>query len=370
MRKKASQIKNILIVNPFGIGDVLFSTPLIKVIKNNFSESKLYYISNKRTYEVLKSCPDLEGVFIFEKQKYRDLWKESKTRCIKQFLEFFNEIKDKKIDIVFDLSMGHQYSFFFMLLGVPERIGFNYRKRGRFLTRKMKFSGFNDKPIAEYYLDLARLLNLRIEKPTTKIWPDKGSVNYINEFFKIFPKSKDLLIGVMPGGGVSFGAKKIAFKRWDPENFAELNDRLIKDLNGEVILIWAPGEERLVKEITFLMKNKPKIAPHTTLNQMAALMKKCDLVITNDSGPLHVARAAGAKTISIFGPSDERVYGPYPPGKDHLVVTKDINCRPCYKKFRLPDCQNRACLRELYAKSVFTVVANQIRNLKTENAST
>jgi len=284
------------------------------------------------------------------------LWKESKLKALKKFLSFLREIKNEKIDIAFDLSLGYQYSLFFKLIGIPDRIGFNYKNRGRFLTKKMDFSGFKDKPIAEYYLELAMMAGLEIMNFSTNIWLGKEDETFANNFLKSIRHDRDIVFGISPGGGVSFGTEKIGFKRWDSEHFAELADKLIDNLNSEVIFIWGPGEEELIRKIVSLMKNKPRIAPHTTLAQMAALMKKCDMVICNDSGPLHVATAAGAKTISIFGPSDEKVYGPYPPDKKHLVVTKDLDCRPCYKKFRLPNCENRACLKELKGKDVFSAI--------------
>ena len=356
-------MKKILIINPFGIGDVLFSTVLIDVIKDNIPGAGLYYISNKRTYEVLKASPELKGVFMFEKDDYKRLWKDSKIQCLKSFFLFLKQIKREKFDLAIDLSMGHQYSFFLMLLGVPQRVGFNYKGRGRFLTKKLEFDGFNTKPIAEYHLDLARVLGLEVKNPLTKIWIEAEDKEYIDKFLSSIRPKKDIIIGIAPGGGVSFGKKKINFKRWDPENFAELADKLIEGLACEVIFVWGPDEEALIKKIISLMKNKPKIAPPTTIRQAAALMKRCDCVICNDSGPLHVAVAAGARTVSIFGPSNELVYGPYPPAREHLVITKDIDCRPCYKKFKLPDCRTRACLKELDAKSVFLAVANHTATL-------
>jgi len=251
-----------------------------------------------------------------------------------------------------------------MLLGIRQRVGFNYKGRGRFLTKKLEFDGFNTKPIAEYHLDLARALGLDVKLPSTKIWIDAKDEKYIDGFLSSIRPKKDLIIGIAPGGGVSFGKEKINFKRWDSVHFALLADKLIETLGSEVIFMWGPGEEGLIKEITSVMTQRARIAPPTTIKEMAALMKRCDAVVCNDSGPLHIAAAAGANTISIFGPSDEKVYGAYPPGKKHLIITRDIDCRPCYKKFKLPDCQTRACLKELTAKEIFPVVEKYLKGVK------
>ena len=85
---------------------------------------------------------------------------------------------------------------------------------------------------------------------------------------------------------------------------------------------------------------------------------KMRLVVTNDGGPLHMASALGVKTVSIFGPVDEKVYGPYPPSDKHIVITnKNITCRPCYKNFRFWGCPNNlSCVKDITVDEVFTAV--------------
>lgn len=352
-----------LLINPFGIGDVLFSTPLLAILKKNFPHSSLYFICNKRTRDILDKAPELEGVYVFEKDDYKRLWKKNPVLAIKEFIILLVKIKKKKFDLAIDMSMGHQYSFFLKLLNIPERVGFDYKKRGRFLTRKLKFDGFNDKPIAEYYKDLLRLLGLEVTEEPTKIWLTPEDKAYVDNFFKKERLNEnDAVIGMSPGGGVSFGRENWVFKRWPHENFARLAERLIKDAGLKVVLIWGPGEEALVKDITESMSLKPIISPATTIRQMAELMSRCNCVVCNDGGPLHVAVACGGKTVSIFGPSDQNVYGPYPKNDRHLPLTKDIGCRPCYKNFKLPNCASRECLNGLDAGEVFLAVTGHIGN--------
>ncbi len=355
----------VLLINPFGIGDVLFSTPLIEDIKRELPRSRICYICNKRTVEVLEKCPDLERVFVFEKGDYRELWKKNRFTAFKNFFRFLGMIRRERFDLAIDMSMGHQYSLFLALIGVPLRVGFNYKGRGRFLTDRIEFDGFNDRPIGEYYKDLLRTAGFKCQSAPTHIWWDKddeiGVDNFFNENGLTGPGP---IIGITPGGGVSFGVKNIAFKRWPARRFAELADLITGRLGGKVILIWGPQEEGLVEEILRLAKADILIAPKTTIREMAALMSKCDCVVCNDSGPLHVAVAAGTKTVSIFGPSDESVYGPYPKAGAHSTVTCDIGCRPCYKKFRIPDCKSLDCLNNLSARRVLSFMEGKIAREK------
>ncbi len=351
----------ILLINPFGIGDLLFSTPLIEILKKNLPNASLYYICNKRTSAIIEKSPQLDGVFIFEKGDYKELWRRNKILCLKEFVSFIKKIGKEQFNLAIDMSMGHQYSLILKLINVPRRIGFDYKGRGRFLTERLKFDGFNDKPIGEYYKDLLRLIGLDIDVKPTRIWLTDEDRDYAERFFreKKIVKS-DTVIGIAPGGGVSFGREKVVFKRWPYEKFAELADFFIKDMSSKVMLLWGPGEEDLVVNIQGAMSTKPIVSPSTTVRQMAALMSRCTCVVCNDSGPLHLAVAAGARTSSIFGPSDENVYGPYLRSDQHLCITKDLECRPCYKRFSLPNCESRVCLNDLGAREVFLAIANHI----------
>jgi len=346
--------KNILVINPFGIGDVLFSTPLVSAIKKAYPKSYIAYICNLKVKDILNTNPDINEVFVFERDEYRNLWKKSKIQAIKKFFNFWREIKNRKFDIAFDLSLGKEYAFSCWRAGIKDRRGFNYKDRGRFLNHKIPFDGFNDKPVAEYYLDLFGVAE-RSSAPTVLITTDEDK-RYIDNFLtQSGVNSNDILIGIAPGGGMSFGKEKQGRKRWPGKKFAELSDKIIEKYDARVILIWGPGEEDLVKEITDNMKLKPIIAPKTTIRETAALMKKCKMIVSNDGGMLQIAVSQGVPTASIYGPTDEKVYGPYPKSEKHIVMTSKIDCRPCYKKFRLPECEHKKCLEDISVEEVFGV---------------
>ena len=98
-----------------------------------------------------------------------------------------------------------------------------------------------------------------------------------------------------------------------------MSDKIITKYNIKVILIWGPGEEDTIKEIINNMKSKPIVAPRTTVREAAALMKRCGSVVSNDGGMLQIAVSQGVPVTAIYGPTDEKVYGPYP--KSCLLYT-------------------------------------------------
>lgn len=352
----------ILIINPFGIGDVLFSTPLVSVIKVLFPNSYIGYICNIKTAPILMSNPQIDEVFVFERGDYRFLWKKSKIKAIVKFFGFWQEIAGKKFDVVFDISLGKEYAFFCWLSGIKKRIGFDYKNRGRFLTNRFLFSGFSDKPIAEYYLDLIKpvLKNYKLDfsKLELVLIPQPKDIAYIDKYLKeAGVNEQDILIGIAPGGGASFGAKNQDRRRWMPERFRELAERIMERCHAKVILIWGGyEEEQLAIDISRGLHIKPLLAPKTTIMEMAALMKRCKIVVCNDSGLLHVAVSQNVPTISMFGPANENVYGPYPKSSKNIVLTSSAECRPCYNKFKLPECKTRKCLDDISVDKVFEAI--------------
>ena len=348
--------QKVLIVNPFGIGDVIFSTPLIEILKEKHPDFFLGYVCNKRSYEVIKSNPKIDRFFVYEKDDYRAAWERSKIECIKLIRGFLNTIKREKFDIVIDLSLGYQYGLLLSFVGIKKRFGFNYRKRGKFLTGRVDIDGFSEKHVIEYYCDMLKFLGIdwRDFKPSPKVYLKKEDILWADDFLKANGVAgEDLLIGIIPGCGASWGVDA-RHRRWDRDEFAKVCDGLAQAYGAKVVLLGDSQEREICDDIQSKMKNKAIIAcGKTSLRNFLGLINRCALIITNDGGPLHMAVGLGLKTISIFGPVDEKIYGPYPMTTDHVVISKnDVPCRPCYRKFKYKICENRTCLTSIKAEDV------------------
>ena len=334
----------ILIINPFGIGDVLFTTPLIRNLKYHFRESFLGYLANQRTAGFLVDYPKIDRVFVYERDEFNQLYRKSKLAFMKRGLFFLQEIKQAQFDLAIDLSLNATMSFLMGLIGIPRRIGFDYKNRSPFLTTKIPLAGYENKHVVEYYLSLLEGLGLEAKIKELEFPLQDKDRQWAHEFWKkngIF--AGDLVVGIVPGGGASWG-KDALYKRWPPEKYAKLADKIVEKFCAKIILMGNQNEVSLCQQVTSTMRAQAYLAGgESTIGQFAALLKSCRLNIVNDGGPLHVAVAVGAKTVSIFGPVDDQVYGPYPVA-EHMIVKKDIACRPCYRRFRRAECHHISCL--------------------------
>lgn len=350
--------KRVLIVNPFGIGDVLFTTPLVRSLKENLRGCFVGYVCNARAVGVLTNNPFVDRVFIFEKDYFRSLAKKSRLRCLKEFIGFLSSIKKERFDLCLDLSLSGQVGFFVWLLGIKERVGFNYKRRGWLLTRGLAFAGYEGKHVIEFYLDLLRELKVSVSDNRPEIFFSDEEIKWRGEFLKQEGiGAGEMVVAVIPGAGASWG-KDAVIKRWPAENFAKLADKCIEKFSPKIIIMGDFKDEDACRAVQEKMSGAAsQLCGRTTLRQFAAILSGCNLVITNDGGPLHMAVAAGAKTVSLFGPVDEKVYGPYPDDpKRHRVIKKQLDCRPCYRRFKLRECQRRICLEEINPQEVIAAI--------------
>ncbi|MBU0571241.1 MAG: glycosyltransferase family 9 protein [Candidatus Omnitrophica bacterium] len=333
-------MKRFLIANIFGIGDVLFTTPLVANLKKEPGAATVDYLCNARTSSVIENDPDIDGVFVYEKNDYLKLWRMSKRDFFKSLCGLFFKIRRKRYDAVFDFTLSREFGFFFMLAGIPKRIGLDYKNRGIFLTHKRKLSGFEDKHVVEYYLDLLKYARVRVSIKETRLVPDKNTCGWAKGYLDAKGIRKEKFIVIAPGGGASWG-KHASRKRWDARGFAQVSD-ILSAASGKIALLGDASERPLCEEVASCMRTAPVFIENgLNLKEYMALISMCDLVVCNDGGPLHIARALGVPTVSIFGPVDEKVYGPYPSSGDHkVVISHDLACRPCYNRFKLPECGN------------------------------
>ncbi len=351
----------ILVINTFGIGDVLFTTPLLRHLRQAYPDARIVYMANRRAAPLLSRNQNINEVMVYERDEFYDLYKANRLAYFKRWWALVKEIQLQKFDMVFDFSMNPTFSGIAFFCGVPRRLGFDYRARGRFLTDKIKIKRFEGRHMVEHYLGLLEFIQLRPTPGPMELPLNPADEEWARQWVQARKMaSSKLLLAVVPGGGSSWGGQA-THKRWPAEKYADLVDKLIAELGATVILMGDAKEEQLCQDIAHrahrIAKNPALYSAvgETSLTQMAALLKLCRLAIVNDGGPLHIAVASGVPTVGIFGPVDDIVYGPYP-RHGHEVVKKGLACQPCYRYFRVPACAHLSCLNDLAVDAVFRKV--------------
>ncbi|MEI8012097.1 MAG: glycosyltransferase family 9 protein [Candidatus Omnitrophota bacterium] len=349
-------MKKILIVNNFGIGDVLFSTPLVSAIQARDPSATVSYICNPRTADFLRQDPRIDKVFIYERDAFVAVYRRSPWRFLLKWKAFVDLIHAEGFDVAYDLSGGSALSLALVFAGIPRRIGFDYKGRGRWLTSKTPLRGYEGRHVVRYNMDLLAAGSagggVAEDPPLMRLFVPPQDEAWAKSFMASRGLAGHFFLIMYPGGGASWG-KDAGFKRWPGENWAKLAEKIIERSTCPIILMGDKSEVPLCRQVAGGMSRPPMIlAGQTTLLQSAALMQRARAVVINDGGPLHMAVALGVRTVSLFGPVDPLVYGPYPVG-EHKVVTKGLMCQPCYRNFRMPPCRHQSCLKTLTVEAVY-----------------
>jgi len=336
------EAKRILIFNVNWLGDVLFSSATIRNIRRNYPDSYLACVIPSRCYPVLKDNPHLDEVIIFdEKDRHRGVLSK---------LHFVSLLKQKEFDTAFLLHRSFSRALICRLAGIKQRIGHYTKKRAFLLTKKILPPKKDSLHRIDYYLDVIEKAGLRVEDRYLDFYFTAADEEQVDNFFnKNSIKRNDFVVAINPGGNWMP-------KRWPPNYWASLADRLISETKAKVIITGSISDLLLATQIKDAMREVPLIACGVfNLKQLGALAKKVGVFISGDTGPLHIANAVGAKKIiALLGPTAQKVTGPYPPA-NVAVLQKDIGCAiPCYKV----KCADNRCMLAVTVDDVLAQVKN------------
>jgi ADP-heptose:LPS heptosyltransferase len=202
--------------------------------------------------------------------------------------------------------------------------------------------------ISRFHRNLALLrgIGLEIKNYNPGLHVPSEDREYVDSFFSsLTPFPKRPWIAIHPGTSA-----KTSFKRWMPDRYSQLADRLIHELQATVIFTWGPGELSLVENIQKGMKESSIAGPTTqSLTQLAEVFRRCHLYIGGDTGPMYIASLVGIPLVVVYGPTDPILYEPF---GLHRKVMKEVGCNPCYP-YRKRSCKKIECLRAIAVEDVF-----------------
>jgi len=306
------QIKKILIIQTAFIGDVILTTPLIQGVKNAFKNTQIHVIVIPSTKNLLDKNPFVDKIIVYDKRK--------SDKGLKGFIRLVRQLKKEKYDIVISPHRSIRSALIARLTGAKKRIGFNTSAGSFLYTDKINYNP-NIHEI-DRNLSLVDGPETTITERQPKVFIDDKDIETVEQILKTEKiNTKNILIAVAPGS-VWFT------KKWPEEYFTELVNKLsAKDFT--VLLIGGKTDRddcRRIKAATNgLVYN---LAGKLTLRESAALLSKCRLLVSNDSGAMHLAVAAETAVIAIFGPTVP-AFGFYPYGEKHTIIENKLDCRPC-----------------------------------------
>lgn len=354
-------IRRVLVVHPYGIGDLLFVTPILRALRLQPTVERVDLLLGSRTKEMIESNPHIDDIYVIDKDKAHA---QTRSENFKEMYGLGKQLKSKQYDLLIDFSLRREYAFWSMVyLGIPNRLGLNYKNRGIFHTKRLEMpNGFEKRHVVDYYAELVESAGIPVENRHLELYlPGLAIHEASNALSKARIQASDRLWVVAPGGGESWG-KDAHLKRWPIKAFAQTLNQLASTTKiDRVLVIGSPKEKELADELIEQVSVPcVNFAGQVSLMASASLIEQSDALIANDGGLVHIAHALRKPVVALYGPADPVVYGPKPQSDKALAIYQPENCQgggPCYQKFRYrQDCK---CLEKIEPEYVLQKIKEQ-----------
>jgi len=337
-------VSRILVIRPDHLGDVLFITPALRALRQHYPGAHIAALVGPWGSAVLSGNPHVDELIAlpfpgFSRQPKPSLWQPYVT------LHGWAQRLRGQYDLAFILRFDHWWgALLAYLAGVAERVGYATAEVAPFLTRAVPYiSGRHE---VEQNLRLVVKELPDGSEPSSNLIPTQ----YPLEFHvpaQAVAWARAILhdgrpIAIHPGAGA-------AIKLWRAEHWAGVADALANETGAGVLLTGSEAERPLCQKIAAQMKTEAQVtAGETTLDQLAALLSQCRLVLGLDSGPMHLAVAVGTPSVQLYGPVDPTTFGPWGPPERHRVLASAWPCIPCNRLDYGPgELFNHPCVREI-----------------------
>jgi lipopolysaccharide heptosyltransferase II len=351
-KAQSLRVCRILIIRPDHLGDLLFITPALRVLRQRYADAHITALVGPWGVPILSTNPQVDDVMAlpfpgFSKQPKPHLWQPY------GLLRLWARQLRGRYDLAFILRFDHWWgALLAYMAGVPQRVGYAVPEVTPFLSHALPYvAGLHE---VEQNL---RLVEWDLpDGRTSGTSPTLSFPTHCPLEFHVPAQAmawvKDLLgntqpIAVHPGAGA-------AIKLWRAEGWAAVADALANETGSQILLTGSKAERPLCAAIAAQMETEPwVIAGETTLDQLAAILSQCRLVLGPDSGPLHLATATSTPTVHLYGPVDAATFGPWGPPERHRALISDWPCIPCNRLDYGPkELADHPCVREIGVKRV------------------
>ena len=334
--------KNIVIRMPNWIGDAVMATPIIREVRCHWKNAKITIMAPKSICSLFQKDPFVDDFFLFDKKGPHK--------------EQLFDLKNKKFDFAFILTNSFSSAWLFYRAKIPCRMGYSKDLRKWLLSDSLPYPKDKTKEhMIQTYYRLLKNVGIQTESAPKLYLSDqeKKCANTFLDKCEIF--SDHILVGINPSA--AFGSSKC----WLEDRYRTVAKKLLE--NSNIILFFfgdTTNEEKVRRISNDLGPRAFNLAGTTTLRQLMALLNRCDLFLTNDSGPMHMACALNTRVLALFGSTSPEATGPYHSSR---VIRKKVMCSPCFKR----ECPiDFRCMKAITVEEVYQTVLDELKISKVE----
>lgn len=334
--------ERVVLIKPSALGDVSNATPVLAALREHWPEAHFAWVINKGLAGLVEGLPGLDEVIRFDRARLRltpgGLW---------SFGGFLRELRRKRFDLAIDLQGLLRSGIMTKATGASVRVGLSDAREGatRFYNHHVPMPKETTHAVDRLFR-VARAFGAEAERPRFLVAWTEADKRWAREVLADWPRPRLLL---------NTGAQWVT-KQWPASQFAEVARRAVAEFGASLIALGAPEDRPIVDALGSELGEIPwlDLCGRTTLPQLAALASEADVMLSNDTGPLHLAVSAGARTVGIYTCTDPRENGPY--GEKSLAVSSKVDCAASY----LVRCDKLICMPELTPDRVWPALRRQI----------
>jgi heptosyltransferase II len=335
--------QNILVRGVNRLGDTLFSLPAIKALKKKYPEAKLTVLTKPMPVELYRHNPFIDKIIIFDSN--------GDHRGLPGRLRLIKTLRTSRFDIAVLMHNNFESALTAFLSGIPERIGYQKEFRSALLTRSLPLPQ-NSTPRTDHFLAITNLAGCETKDNKPDLYLSEAEREWAVTRLGNLARP---IVGIIPGA-------QEKTRIWDGGRFATVADSLINKIKANVLILGGPGDNKLSSSIISQMDNIPiDMTGAFNLREFIAILNSCDLVISNDTGPMHIASLLGTEVITFFGAGD--IIETCPLGEKVHVIHKYLPCSPCLKS----ECPkgNYKCLDLITAEEVIEIALQALKPSQT-----
>lgn len=331
-----ADIRRILVIKLRAVGDVVLSTIVLENLRRALPDARIDFLTEAASADIVRSHPAVATTLVYDHRKMSG-W------------DLIRLVRISRYDAVLDLFGNPRTALVTRLSGARVRIGYRFRGRTYAYTHVVDPRG-GVVHNTQFNLDALEAVGIPIVDRSIRLYPSDDDRRVIDQFLGSAGLQGKTLVALNASGGWYT-------KRWSIANFASLADHIVEKYHWPIILPWGPGQRPEVEQLRDTMRQTAVIPPATTLLQLAALFERCAYVVTNDSGPMHIAAASGSRVLGIYGPTRPELQGPY--GTGHATIRREgLDCLGC----NLTECTiGNICMTELSVEAVARAFEGLVR---------
>ncbi|CAN5376783.1 lipopolysaccharide heptosyltransferase I [soil metagenome] len=329
--------QKILIIKPSALGDIVHALPVLNLLKRRWPNAQISWLVGSSFADLLENHPQLHEVIRFDRHRFARAWWN--PLALFEMFAFGVGLRRRHFDLVIDLQGLLRSGLTAKLARSPIRVGFSNARELAWMFYTHRVSAAKDQHALDRNLMIAESLGCG-SAPVEFVLPvDEADRKYIRA---MLPSNQPYAV-LLPG-------TNWLTKRWPVEYFASLVGPLRQRYNFASVVAGGADAAALARQIDGAVD----LTQRTNLKQLAALLAGAEVVIANDSGPMHIAAALGRPLVTMFGPTNPLRTGPW--SRDDSVVRVDIQCSPCYSR----TCSHISCMKWLGPEAVLRMVHEQI----------